>query len=538
MSSSIQPGSTIAGTIVEQMVFGHEYDAQKPEILQLAWTFPVDSKQIYFGFGLENGPQQFSFTQTLMLNGEEIPLPVKPFSVPPSSPGKKQFHARGVAVKPGNTFPEGRYDVVVYADGEVLQRGIFDIKKPSATSILNMGVGMDFNRYRDLTDDVQQIDPSIFELIEESLVTVDEELAYYDQTELVEAYEDLDNVDEQYEPFPDDVQQAIEEASDRSNTARCEEAGGDYDESTNACTVSGDPVEACQALGGTFEQETCVFGVPAGVTPTPSPTPTRASATPGLPPLSLTWRTGAFREAGTNDQGVGIWAQEIFVEPRGGATPYTVLFDATPQASTPFEVFGLFCVAKRGMLTVRSSDGQAVEEQITVNDPLCPTRTPTATRTPTITPTRTPTNTPTPILAPTEVPLPGLPLADSSELFTIESVQIQGQGRRAHAAPGSSVTVEVNYFVQDVGCPTCIDQILVGIADDATINEPKGCVYNGIPGAEGVQGSGSLTVDVPNAPGVYYVRVHYGQDFSCALGWWGVGGTPGPESSIGAIIVP
>jgi len=43
---------------------------------------------------------------------------------------------------------------------------------------------------------------------------------------------------------------------------------------------------------------------------------------------------------------------------------------------------------------------------------------------------------------------------------------------------------------------------------------------------------------VPNAPGVYYVRVHYGQAFSCDLGWWGVGGVPGAESSIGAIIVP
>jgi hypothetical protein len=129
-------------------------------------------------------------------------------------------------------------------------------------------------------------------------------------------------------------------------------------------------------------------------------------------------------------------------------------------------------------------------------------------------------------------------LADGSELFTIGDVQIQGQGRRAHAAPGSPVTVDVSYFIQDVGCPGCIDQILVGIADDATINEPKGCVYDGQPGPEGVEGGGSLNFDVPNAPGVYYVRVHYGQAFSCDLGWWGVNGVPGPDSSIGVIIVP
>jgi len=149
----------------------------------------------------------------------------------------------------------------------------------------------------------------------------------------------------------------------------------------------------------------------------------------------------------------------------------------------------------------------------------------------------TPTPTVTPIPEPTEVPLPPLPVSDGG-LITIEGVQIQGQGRRAHAAPGSAVTVNVSYFIRDAGCPGCIDQILIGIADDATINEPKGCVYNGIPGPVGVRGSGSLTFSVPAAPGVYYVRFHYGQDFSCQFGWWGVGGVPGPDRSIGAIIVP
>ena len=537
MSLSSQPGSTIAGTLVEQMVFGREYDEQKPEILQLDWTFAGDSKKIYFGFGIENGPRQFSFTQTLMLNGEEVPLPVKPFSVPPSSPGKKQFHARGVAVKPGKTFPEGRYEIFVYAGGELLQRGIFDVKQPISTSALDVGLGMDFNRYRDLGDDLQQIDPSIFELTEEPVVTVDQDVSYYAEQELVQAYEALDHVDEEYEPFPDDVLQAIEAASDLSNAARCAEAGGDYDASTNICSVSGDPAEACEALGGAFVQETCVFGGPGEVTPTPSPTPTRASTPSTLMPLGLTWRTGAFREAGTNEQGVGIWAQEIFVEPRGGVPPYTILLDNSPQASMPFEMFGLFCVGQVGTITVRSSDGQSVEERIAIKDPICPTKTPTptATNSPTPAATNSPTNTPTPTHTPlpTEPPLPPLPITHG--FATINSVNILGQGRSATTPAGSSVTVQVDYFIiQYSDCPACIQQIAIGISNDATVNQTVGCAYEGIPSLEGESGAGSVTFNAPTEPGWYFVRIWNTFEYSCRLDY----GTTGSEFSIGKIYVP
>jgi hypothetical protein len=120
--------------------------------------------------------------------------------------------------------------------------------------------------------------------------------------------------------------------------------------------------------------------------------------------LSFTWRPGDFRESGVNESGIGIWAQDIFVDVKGGTPPYTILFDGSPQASTPFEVLGLFCIGQVGAITIRSSDGQSVEERITVQDPICPTRTPTATRTPS--PTRTIIVTPTDTPMPTETPTP------------------------------------------------------------------------------------------------------------------------------------
>ena len=251
---SNQPGSTIAGTSVEQMVFGREYDETRPEILQLAWTFPLDANKIYFGFAINNGPQQFDFTQTLKLNGQEIPLPLKPFSVPPSSPGKKQFRARGLSVKPGNTLPVGRYEILVYSEGNLLQKGIFDVKQPVGTSALDVGRGLDFGRYSDAAGIVQQIDPDIFELTEEWIETVDDDFLYYEEDELEQAYEDLEHVDEEYEPFPDDILLEIEEEF----AAFCEEIGGIYDGDSGTCHVD-DVGSACEALGGILYDDTCYF---------------------------------------------------------------------------------------------------------------------------------------------------------------------------------------------------------------------------------------------------------------------------------------
>lgn len=255
--------------------------------------------------------------------------------------------------------------------------------------------------------------------------------------------------------------------------------------------------------------------------------------------LTFIWREGAFRGAGQNASGQGIWAREITVEPSGGQPPYSVVFAGQPQTGLSFEVFGLFCEGQRGELLVQSSDEQSYSEVITIEDPICPTHTPTPsrTRTPTSTFTATRTRTPTPTLTPNEQPLAALPVTDGY-LITINDFDMQEQGRSMQVPPGGSVTVTVFYFISDPECPGCIDQILIGLADDLGFNEPMGCIYNGQPGSSGVQGAGQLTFSAPITPGNYYVRFHYGQAFSCALGWWGVGGKPGPDRNLGLIIVP
>jgi hypothetical protein len=124
-------------------------------------------------------------------------------------------------------------------------------------------------------------------------------------------------------------------------------------------------------------------------TPTLSPSATEARPTrtlrPATPtaaarvitaPLSFTWHTGDFRQDRAN-----VWAQEVLVEPSGGAPPYTVAFETSGQQQTgvSFEVFGLFCEGQIGKITVRDSAGKSVSQNITIQDPICPTKTPTPT---------------------------------------------------------------------------------------------------------------------------------------------------------------
>lgn len=146
--------------------------------------------------------------------------------------------------------------------------------------------------------------------------------------------------------------------------------------------------------------------------------------------------------------------------------------------------------------------------------------------------------TPTPLPTPTPVPnvAPTLPV----NLFgiNIQSVNIAGQGQVATVSPGASVNTAVGFFIQDTGCPGCIDQILIGIAnDDMGLNAAQGCVYNGLPGTAGVSGSGSVTFNAPTTPGTYYLRFRKGQDFSCKLGWWNVNFTPAANTNIGILVV-
>lgn len=143
----------------------------------------------------------------------------------------------------------------------------------------------------------------------------------------------------------------------------------------------------------------------ATATFTPSPTATH-TPTPTSATLSATWSAGKFRSAGVNEQRIGIWAQQIVVEPSGGTPPYTITFQTNDQqASGPrFEVFGLDCIGQVGTLIVTSADKQVIRQSITIPAPICPSKTPTPTQTATPTSTRTPT----PTLTPTP-PIPSAP---------------------------------------------------------------------------------------------------------------------------------
>jgi len=256
LSASNRPGSSIVGTIAGQVVVGREYDARKPEILQLDWTVPVDARKIYFGFAVKNGPQRLVFTQTLILNGEPIKS-LDPITLPASPPGKKPFSARGLAIKGGKQFPVGQYRIEVYSEGKLLQRAVFDVKQPVSTSALTVGRGM-VDGYRDAYGGAQQVDPDIFEVTDEPIVEVDEEFVYYDEEDLNQAYADQENVEKAYEPFPEDVQLAIEEEADQADAAECGDVGGTYDPTTDTCAVD-DPAEACLALGGIYDEGVCNF---------------------------------------------------------------------------------------------------------------------------------------------------------------------------------------------------------------------------------------------------------------------------------------
>ena len=75
------------------------------------------------------------------------------------------------------------------------------------------------------------------------------------------------------------------------------------------------------------------------------------------------------------------------------------------------------------------------------------------------------------------------------------------------------VTVSFNYSIVNSGCPGCIDQIQIGLNSEAS---PQVCAYSGVPfPPTPVTGSPSITINVPNIPGRYYISMDVSEDYGC-----------------------
>lgn len=136
------------------------------------------------------------------------------------------------------------------------------------------------------------------------------------------------------------------------------------------------------------------------------------------------------------------------------------------------------------------------------------------------------------------MPKAALPVSAPDGLpITISGARINGGGNSAgHILPGAQFTLATDFAISDPGCPGCIDQIIVGLApvESSSAGSGQGCVYNGVPGTNGVSGTGTVTMTAPTTPGQYFVRFSHGQDYSCNLGWWGA---PTAAKNIGIINV-
>lgn len=122
--------------------------------------------------------------------------------------------------------------------------------------------------------------------------------------------------------------------------------------------------------------------------------------------------------------------------------------------------------------------------------------------------------------------------------FTTSALKLNNQGHAIVVNQGGIIqaSMEINHY-----CPSCggaINQIIVGLGGE---DQAQVCVWNG-----GQSSGGWLTVsfslNIPDKPGVYYIRTRYAQAYTCndALAWWQVDRPDGPTSAsnIGRVIIP
>jgi hypothetical protein len=117
------------------------------------------------------------------------------------------------------------------------------------------------------------------------------------------------------------------------------------------------------------------------------------------------------------------------------------------------------------------------------------------------------TDTPVP---PTNTPVTP-PATPAGWGYTVSNVLVNGGN--GTVSPGATFPVSFDYSIwNDASCPSCIDQLVVGI--DST---GQYCAYDGIPPLyPGVAGSSTGSLTAPVTPGIYQVVLHQDLQFSCS----------------------
>ncbi len=259
VSKSNQPGFSISGGIVETITVGQGYDKSVDKLDPIGFVLPVKGTQleklgtVYLGYGINSKSRELAFTETLTINGQVIPLQgqggqyelVDAFKSPPSGDGKKQLRVKGLGVKPGAQFPLGQYEVEVFLNGRLEQKGVFHINQPKSVSrlfpggeqLLSTALGLGWLRGFSLGNGAK-IDPSIFVVVEDDVEVISEDALYYDMTDYDQALDAASQEEQLYQSFPPDIQEAIRQDSLMDTPQEtCAEMGGTFDSGTGTCEI-------------------------------------------------------------------------------------------------------------------------------------------------------------------------------------------------------------------------------------------------------------------------------------------------------------
>jgi hypothetical protein len=117
----------------------------------------------------------------------------------------------------------------------------------------------------------------------------------------------------------------------------------------------------------------------------------------------------------------------------------------------------------------------------------------------------------------------------------ISAADLGGGGNAVVVAASSTVALTFSYTIDDTTCPSCLDQIEIGLVPGNRLY----CAYDANPPGSGASGPSSWSVAAPPAPGRYDLRFNLGQNYTCtsggATGWWG--GAPDASRTFAALCV-